>query len=240
MPRVEARPARPEDTEEYTVENAAVALSWSGGKDSALALAELRASGVHVVKLLVNVVDCVDRVSMHEVRVELVHRQAAALGLACHEIRLPRRPSNAEYDAAIAAAMKDLRAERISGVAFGDLHLADVRDYREQRFAELGIEALFPLWGRDTSELMRAFLGRGYRAVVVCVDTEQIDASFCGRHVDERLLTDLPPGADPAGENGEYHTFVFGGPGFEDDVAFRAGHQMTKGGRFRYQDLMPG
>lgn len=221
------------------MENGPVALSWSGGKDSALTLAELRATGVDVAELLTNVTADVDRIAMHGVRTELVQRQAAALDLAYREIRVPVHASNAEFDEITAAAVKALRADGVDLLAFGDLHLADVRAYREKQLAPLGIEVLFPLWDHDSAALMEELLGNGYRAVVVCVDTEQLDASFCGRHVNKNFLADLPAHIDPAGENGEFHTFVFDGPIFSEQVRFRAGEQMTKIDRFRYQDLLP-
>lgn len=217
--------------------NGPVALSWSGG--SALTLAELRTTGVDVAELLINVTADVDRIAMHGMRTELVQRQAAALGLAYREIRVPEHASNAEFEDITAAAMKALHADGVDLLAFGDLHLADVQDYREKQLAPLGIEVLFPLWGRDTAALMEELLGNGYRAVVVCVDTEQLDASFCGRHVNEDFLADLPADIDPAGENGEFHTFVFDGPIFSERVRFHPGEQMTKIDRFRYQDLLP-
>ncbi len=214
-----------------------VALSWSGGKDSLLALAALRARGVDVVELLVNVVDDTGRAVMHDVPAELVREQASALGIGCREIRLPAQASNAEYEATVATAMRALRADGVTRVAFGDLHLADVRTYREAQLDALGTEAVFPLWGRDTARLMAEFLREGHRAIVVCVDTEQLDGSYCGRDVNERFLADLPAGVDPAGENGEYHTFVFDSPLFAHEVGFRTGEQVTKMNRFRYQEL---
>lgn len=219
------------------VESGPVALAWSGGKDSLLALAELTAHGVDVAELLINVVDSTSHAVMHDVPAELLHEQAAALGLPCREIRLPEHASNTEYEAAVATAMRALRADGVTRVAFGDLHLTDVRAYREAQLGVLGIEALFPLWGRDTTHLMAQLLREGHRAVVVCVDTDQLDGAYCGRDVDDRFLTGLPAEVDPAGENGEYHTFVFASPLFARAVGIRRGEQTTKLGRFRYQDL---
>ena len=214
-------------------------LSWSGGKDSALALDVLRAGATPVSGLLTTVTDGVERVSMHGVRRTLVHAQAAALGLPVHEVRLSQASSNAEYDRAMAGALARLRDEGVDRIAFGDLHLAEVRAYRESRLTGSGVTPLFPVWGEDTATFVGAFVEVGYRAVVVCVDGEQLDPAFCGRELDERFLADLPADVDPAGENGEYHTFVYDGPPFPAPIAWRPGEQVTRGGRFRYQDLLP-
>ncbi|MDV6014077.1 ATP-binding protein [Haloechinothrix sp. LS1_15] len=212
-----------------------VALSWSGGKDSALTLAELTAAGMAVRALLVT--DTGGQVTMHGVPIELVQRQADALGLPLYRVRLPAEASNTTYESAMAGAITTLGEAGISRLAFGDVHLAEVRAYRERRLSGLGAELLFPLWHRNTGELMRTLLARRHRAVVACVDLQQLDASFCGRQVDERFLAELPNGVDPAGEHGEYHTFVTDGPDFAEPVPVRLGPCVTHEGRFRYQTL---
>ncbi|SNR89796.1 MJ0570-related uncharacterized domain-containing protein [Haloechinothrix alba] len=214
-----------------------VALSWSGGKDSALALAALRAAGAEVRTLVVTTT--AGRLGMHRVRADLVRRQARALGVPVRWVDLPEWPSNAAYDTAMSETIDGLLREGVTQLAFGDVHLADVRAYREERLIPLGVRLLFPLWGRDTRELIDTVLDRGYRAVTVCVDTSRLEASFCGRTVDAGFLADLPDGVDPAGENGEYHTFVSDGPDFAGPVRFRLGAQETRLDRFRYQDLLP-
>lgn len=217
-----------------------VLLSWSGGKDSALALRALRDDpAVAIAGLLTTVTAGYDRISMHGVRLSLLDAQARALGLPVTRVRLSPESSNSRYEAAMAAALARARTAGVQRVAFGDLFLADIRAYREAQLEAAGMTATFPVWGRDTREFARDVVEGGFRAVVVCVDTDQLDPSFCGRPYDQEFLADLPPGADPCGENGEFHTFVYTGPGFACPVAFRHGEQVTRDGRFRYQDLLP-
>ncbi|HYH82133.1 MAG TPA: hypothetical protein VEX86_20160 [Longimicrobium sp.] len=216
-------------------------LSWSGGKDSTLALDALRASGEHApIVLLTSVTAGYERVSIHGVRRELLRRQAAALGLPLHEFELQPESSNEAYDAALAAALGEVRTRfDATRVAYGDLYLEEIRRYREERLAALGFEAVFPLWGRDTAALAREFVDRGFQARLVCVDTTQLDAGFAGRAFDAALLADLPAGVDPCGENGEFHTFVGGGPGFAAPVAYEVGEVVMRLERFAYCDLVP-
>jgi uncharacterized protein (TIGR00290 family) len=216
-------------------------LSWSGGKDSTLALDALRASGGHApIVLLTSVTSEYDRIAIHGVRRELLRTQAAALGLPLHEFELRPQCTNAEYESAFSSALVEVR-ERYGArrIAFGDLFLEDVRRYREERVAPLGFEPLFPLWGRDTAALARELVARGFRARLVCVDTTQLDAGFAGREYDARLLADLPAAVDPCGENGEFHTFVSGGPGFSSDVEHEVGEVVLRMERFAYRDLLP-
>ena len=216
-------------------------LSWSGGKDSALALDALRASGEHApIVLLTSVTAGYDRISIHGVRRELLRAQVEALGLPLHELTLQPECSNEAYDAALATALEALRARYgARRVAFGDLFLEDVRRYREERVGALGFEPVFPLWGMDTAALAGSFIARGFQARLVCVDTTQLDARFTGRAYDAALLDDLPRTVDPCGENGEFHTFVTAGPGFDTAVAYDVGEVVLRGGRFAYCDLVP-
>jgi len=216
-------------------------LSWSGGKDSTLALDALRASGRHApIVLLTSVTAGYERIAIHGVRRTLLRAQAAALGLPLHEFELRPGCTNAEYEAAFATALAEVR-ERFGArrIAFGDLFLEDVRRYREERVIPLGFEPIFPLWGMDTAALARDFIARGWGARLVCVDTTQIAASFAGRAYDAALLADLPATADPCGENGEFHTFVGGGPGFAHAVAYEVGEVVMRMERFAYCDLVP-
>jgi uncharacterized protein (TIGR00290 family) len=214
-----------------------VLLSWSGGKDSALALHALRQTpGVEVAGLLTTVTEDYDRISMHGVRRTLLERQAAEAGLPLHIVRIPHECTNEIYEERMTAVLSGIRDAGIRRVAFGDLFLEDLRAYRESRLASFGMEAIFPVWGRDTAELARDFLRLGFGAVLVCVDTESLAAAFAGRSFDESLLRDLPPGVDPCGENGEFHTFVHAGPVFRAPVPFRLG-EVENRGRFQYCDL---
>ncbi|MBE7491136.1 MAG: adenine nucleotide alpha hydrolase [Planctomycetes bacterium] len=215
-----------------------VMLSWSSGKDSAWTLHTLRQQGVAVTGLLTTVNVTHDRVAMHAVRRELLRAQADAAGLPLHEVELPWPCSNEIYEQQMARACAQARSRGVTHMAFGDLFLADVRKYREDRLAPTGLQPLFPLWGRDTARLARDMVGGGLRAVLTCVDPAQIDAKFAGREFDARLLAELPPGCDPCGERGEFHTFVFEGPMFRVPLAVKAGPVVTRDG-FVFADLLP-
>ena len=219
-----------------------VALSWSGGKDSALTLQHLRASGEHeVVVLLTSVTREYDRVSIHGVRRALLAAQAEALGLPLIEVWLEPKSSDAAYQRAFLDAL-DVLAERhpaVRHVAFGDLYLRDVRDYRDRLLANTPYRGLYPLWERPTRALADSFVADGFEATLVCVDETQIDAHFAGRRFDRTLLADLPASADPCGENGEFHTFVHGGPIFSRAIPVIPGERVQREGRFTYCDLLP-
>jgi uncharacterized protein (TIGR00290 family) len=218
-----------------------IALSWSGGKDSALALDALRASGETVVALLTSVTREYDRVSIHGVRRTLLDAQAAALGLPLIEVVLEPKSSDAAYQRAFTDAL-DVLAERhpeVRGIAFGDLYLRDVRDYRDRLLADTPFHGVYPLWGRPTRELAESFIADGFRATLVCVDETQLDAGFAGRTFDRALLDALPASADPCGENGEFHTFVSDGPIFEHPIAIVRGEIVRREDRFSYCDLLP-
>ncbi len=197
-----------------------VALAWSGGKDSALALGALRREGTKVAALLTTFTDDYDRVSMHGVRRALLRNQAAAVGIPLVEVGIPADCVIEVYAARMEAAFRSPPLADLDAVASGDLFLEDVRAYREERLASAGKSALFPLWGQDTGALARSFVEDGYEAYVVCVDTSRLDASFAGRKYDAAFLHDLPPGIDPCGENGEFHTFVHGGPIFAEPIHY--------------------
>jgi uncharacterized protein (TIGR00290 family) len=216
----------------------ACALSWSGGKDSALALWTLRRQQLEPEALITTVTEGYDRISMHGVRRELLARQADAVGISLVEIVIPPSCVNEVYEARMARAFSTAPLAGVEAVAFGDLFLEDVRAYREGRLAAAGKRGLFPLWGRDTGELAREFLAAGFEAILVCVDPRALDPSFAGRRYDERLLAELPPGVDPCGENGEFHTFVDAGPIFAEPIACAAGETVERGG-FVFCDLLP-
>jgi len=214
-------------------------LAWSSGKDSAWSLHALRAAGeVEVVGLLTTINEAFDRVAMHAVRTELLRAQAAATALPLWPVPIPWPCSNAEYEAAMAAAMARARAEGITQVAFGDLFLEDVRRYREERLAPIGITPLFPLWGTPTDALARRMVEAGLRARLTCVDPKSLDARFAGREFDAALLAELPPTVDPCGERGEFHTFAYDGPMFGRPVPVRAGEVVRRDG-FVFADLLP-
>ncbi|HZG41754.1 MAG TPA: hypothetical protein VEY93_02245 [Longimicrobium sp.] len=219
-----------------------IVLSWSGGKDSALALARLADDPrFDVVGLLTTVTAGYDRVSIHGVRRALLHAQAESIGLPVHEAVLQPESSNEAYDAALAEALGRLRERhpQVRRLAFGDIFLEDVRQYREQRITASGYGGVFPLWGEATDALAREVIRRGIEARLVCVDTEALPAAFAGRRYDDSLLADLPAGIDPCGENGEFHTFVSAGPGFRERIPYDVGEVVMRGERFAYCDLVP-
>ena len=215
-------------------------LSWSGGKDSALALHELLMDPtVDLRGLVTTVTDDYDRVSMHGVRTSLVAAQAAALEIPLWRVRIPPSATNDQYERAMVEALTALRRDEIEAIAFGDLFLTDVRAYRERLVAATGLRPVFPLWGRVTVDLAQRFVSSGFRAVVVCVDPRQIDVSYCGAEFDEALLAALPGSADPCGERGEFHTFVYDGPMFRQPIAAQRGAVVEREGFF-FCDLLPG
>ncbi len=216
-------------------------MSWSGGKDSALALAALQDDPAYrVVALLTTVTSGYDRISIHGVRRALLAAQARSIGLPVHEVVLEPQSSNAAYDAALERALADVRGRYpgVRRIAYGDLFLEDVRRYREERLPALGFEAAFPIWQRPTDALAREFIDRGFEARLVCVDTTQLDAAFAGRPFDTALLRDLPSAVDPCGERGEFHTFVSAGPCFTTPVSYDVGDVVLRDGRFAFCDLL--
>jgi uncharacterized protein (TIGR00290 family) len=215
-----------------------VAVSWSGGKDSALTLWTLRRRRLEPEALITTVTESYERISMHGVRRELLARQSAALGVPLVEVVIPPVCANEIYEARMAKAFAAAPLSGVEAVAFGDLFLEDVRAYREERLAAAGKRGLFPLWGCDTARLAREFLDAGFKATLVCVDPHALDPDLAGRRYDEQLLAELPPGVDPCGENGEFHTFVFAGPIFAEPVACAAGEIVERDG-FVFCDLAP-
>ncbi|MHB2033968.1 MAG: Dph6-related ATP pyrophosphatase [Gemmatimonadaceae bacterium] len=215
------------------------AFSWSGGKDSSLALQAVLAEGrFQVTRLVTTVTEAYDRVSMHGVRTELLRAQARAVGFPLHEIRLPVVVTGEVYENAMREHFGALAAQGVKHVLFGDLFLEDIRAYRERQTAQLGMTCEFPLWMRDTRRLAEEFVEQGFRAVLVSVDPKAIDPSFCGRELDRDLLRDLPPECDPCGENGEFHTFVYDGPILANPVPVHKGEVVERSG-FYYCDLLP-
>jgi uncharacterized protein (TIGR00290 family) len=214
------------------------ALSWSGGKDSALTLRALRAQGLEPEALITTVTDTYERISMHGVRRALVERQADATGIPLVAIRIPQTCINEVYEQRMAEGFASPPLSDIEAVAFGDLFLEDVRCYREQRLTANGRRGLFPLWGRDTTALAQEFIAAGFAAFVVCLDPRALDASFAGRSYDAQFLADLPSGVDPCGENGEFHTFVHSGPVFTEPVGCETGEIVLRDG-FVFCDLLP-
>ena len=219
-----------------------VAVSWSTGKDSLMALLRALSSGKEVVCLLTTLTEGYNRVTMHGLRRELLHAQSSSIGLPVFEVWIPPNAPNEVYEERMGRALTELRERHgVDGVVFGDIWLEDVRKYREERMRGTGVEPLFPLWGEDPAGLVEEFLRLGYRAVINVVDASQLDPSrFLGRTITFELIEELSAsGKDPAGERGEYHTFVYDGPAFSRPVAFRTGDVVVRDGRFHFVDLIP-
>lgn len=215
-------------------------VSWSSGKDAAWALHMVRRHGdLEVAGLLSSINAEFRRVSMHGVRVELLEQQARAAGLPLLTVELPWPCSNAEYEKRMGAACARLREERVEAVVFGDLFLEDVRQYREKQLAATGLEPIFPLWGLDTRALVRQMLDGGLRARISCLDPARVDRSLAGAELTARVVQSLPPGVDPCGENGEFHTFVFDAPVFARALDVTPGEVVQRDG-FVYADLLAG
>lgn len=215
----------------------AIALAWSGGKDSALALRALLGEGVRVAALLTTVTEGYDRVSMHGVRRALLRRQAEAVDLPLVEITIPPDCVNAVYEERMARALASPPLDAVAAVAFGDLFLEDVRAYREERLARAAKRALFPLWGSDTSRLADEFLAAGFAATVCCLDPRRLERRLSGHPYDAAFVAGLPADVDPCGEHGEFHTFVWDGPLFREPVTCRPGEVVERDG-FVFCDLL--
>jgi len=215
-----------------------ILFCWSGGKDSAMALHTLlQRSDIQIAALLTTVTEGYERISMHGVRRDLLERQAQSIGLPLHEVRIPPQCVNPVYEARMEAALRISLEKGVRKVAFGDIFLEDLRAYREKNLARLGMTAIFPIWKRDTRELIRSFHASGFRAVAVCVDPKILAPSFAGRELDESFFRDLPPHADPCGENGEFHSFVFDGPIFHSPISVRTGEIVNRDG-FVFCDIL--
>jgi uncharacterized protein (TIGR00290 family) len=216
-----------------------VLFSWSGGKDSAMALhALLRDPEFNVIGLLTTVTEGYERISMHGVRRELLQRQAESIGLPLEEVRIPPQCVNPVYESRMGEAVLRFRDRGVLHVGFGDIFLEDLRAYREKKLASAGMNALFPLWKVDTRELASRFIRDDFRAITVCLDPAKLPSSFAGRELDSTFFSQLPPNVDPCGENGEFHTFVFAGPIFRSPISVNRG-QIVERESFVFCDLLP-
>jgi len=217
-----------------------VLFIWSGGKDSALALYELRKTQRYgIAALLTTVTEDYDRISMHGVRRALLEQQALSLNIPLDIAYITKDSSNEEFEARMKEKLLQYKSRGISSVVFGDIFLEDLRKYREDNLAQVGMQALFPIWKWDTDELAHTFIALGFKAVITCVDSQSLDKKFVGRAFDKRFLSELPPGVDPCGENGEFHSFVHAGPIFSESICFRKGEVVLRDNRFCFCDLVP-
>jgi len=214
-------------------------LSWSGGKDSSLALYEIQKANNHrVAALLTTITEDYDRISMHGVRRALLEQQAEALDIPLRKILIPKESTNAIYESRMRVLLEEGLREGVDTVAFGDIFLEDLKIYREKNLAQLGMKGLFPIWKRDTAELAQTFIKLAFKAVLTCVDTAILDPSFAGRAYDQDLLRDLPSKVDPCGENGEFHSFAFDGPIFKHKINHTLG-EVVQRDHYCFCDLVP-
>lgn len=217
-----------------------ILIAWSGGKDSAFALYELlKSHRYEVVSLLVTITSDYDRVSMHGVRRELIEKQALALDLPLELVFIPKNCTNEEYEKRMGEKMFCYKNKGVEKVAFGDIFLEDVREYRERNLASVGMRGVFPIWGKASRELAESFIEMGFKAVTTCVDGMVLTMDFVGREFDREFISSLPPESDPSGENGEFHTFVYDGPIFKEKVEFKRGEIVLREDRFYFCDLLP-
>jgi len=215
-----------------------IVLSWSGGKDCTLALYYLKQQAIfEVAYLLTTITETYQRISMHGVRYELLEQQAAALEIPLITVPIPPYCTNEEYENRMLQVLSRLKKVGIETYGFGDIFLTDVREYRENQLRRLDLKAIFPLWGISSAYLARQFTVLGFKAVLTCVDTLQLDASCAGSEYDRKLLRKIPPKIDPCGENGEFHTFVYDGPIFTHPLKIRKGEQVMRENRFCFCDL---
>jgi uncharacterized protein (TIGR00290 family) len=204
-------------------------FNWSGGKDSALALYHAQKNGQYSIdRLVTNINGKHRRISMHGVREELLELQAEAIGLPLQKIMLPEEPSMQEYESRMKENLEKLKEEEFTHAFFGDIFLEDLKKYREEQLAKVDITAVFPLWKRDTVELMHEFIDLGFKTILVCIRTDLLPYEFAGRIIDKEFLKDLPKNVDACGENGEFHTFVFDGPIFKNPVNIKTGEKVFR------------
>jgi len=214
-------------------------LSWSGGKDSALALYEIQKNqGYEIVSLLTTFTKDYDRVSLHGTRRILLERQAESIGLPLHKIFIPKKASSEEYEQKMKKSLVKFQESGVSEVIFGDIFLEDLRKFREEKLSQVGMRAAFPIWKKDTRKLAHQFVELGFKAIVTCVDTKILAKKFAGRTIDEQLLAELPPAVDSCGENGEFHSFVSEGPIFRETIPYKLGKAVLRENRFFYFDLI--
>jgi len=217
-----------------------VIFSWSGGKDSSLALYEIQKSGKYEIRSLITTVTAdYDRVSMHGLRTSLLEEQARNLDIPLQKVLISKNASNDEYESNFNEVLLKYKESGISQIVFGDLFLEEIKKYRENLLQKVDMECVFPIWKRDTTKLAYEFIDLGFKAITVCVDSEVLGEEFAGREFNEQFLNDLPEGIDPCGENGEFHTFVHYGPIFKKPINHRMGEIVLRDERFYYCDILP-
>lgn len=215
-------------------------LSWSGGKDSALALNRIKNDeNYRLVAFLTSLTEDYNRISMHGIRQILLERQVESLGLPLESVYISKNSSNEEYESKMRSVLNKFIKNGVTSVVFGDVHLEDVRKYREENLSRIGMKAVFPLWGSDTSDLATEFIDLGFKAIITCIDSKFLDKKLVGREFDKAFLSELPTNVDPCGEKGEFHSFVYAGPIFKKEISFKKGRIVRRNNRFFFCDLIP-
>jgi uncharacterized protein (TIGR00290 family) len=218
-----------------------ILISWSGGKDSSLALYEIQKSrDYEVAALITTITSDYDRVSMHGLRTILLDKQASSLNIPLEKVFISKNASNDEYESRLKEVLLKYKQLGIRDVVFGDLFLEEIKEYREDLLGKIGMECVFPIWKRDTVKLAKKFIELGFKAITVCVDSNVLGKEFAGREFDEHFLDDLPKAIDPCGENGEFHTFTYDGPVFNTPISHELGKIVLRDERFYYCDILPG
>ena len=217
-----------------------ILLSWSGGKDSTLVLYQLSNDSNYKIKsLITTVTDNFDRISMHGVRTSLLDRQASSLEINVEKVVISQNSSNEEYESSLEKILLKYKKTGVRVVAYGDIFLEDIKNYRINHLKKLSMTAIFPIWKENSQKLASKFINLGFKAVVVCVDSKHLNKDYVGKEFDNSFLSELPPQTDPCGENGEFHTFVYDGPIFNSPVSFNIGETVLRDNRFYYCDLVP-
>ena len=217
-----------------------IIFCFSGGKDSSMSIHKIRQQGNYeIAVLLTTVTKDYDRTSMHGIRTSILAQQANAMGLPLEIVYISKESDNAHYEHQMRTILQKYFDQGIRKVAFGDIFLEDLKQYRQDQLAQMQMQAIFPIWKIDTKELARDFIAAGFKARITCVDTEVLDRAFAGRTFDEQFLADLPEGIDPCGENGEFHSFVYDGPIFESAISHEKGEIVLRENRFCFCDVIP-
>ncbi|MBI4706511.1 MAG: diphthine--ammonia ligase [Candidatus Omnitrophica bacterium] len=217
-----------------------IIFAWSGGKDSAMALYELKKNRDYEISaLLTTITEDYSRISMHGVREILLEQQADSLGLPLEKIYITKKSSNEEYETKMRDTLIRYQSNGVFSVAFGDIFLEDLKKYREGNLLKIGMKGIFPVWKRNSFELANTFIDLGFKAVITCIDSKVLDKAFAGRNFDKQFLSELPPNVDPCGENGEFHSFVYEGPIFSKRILYEKGEVVLRDNRYYFCDLMP-
>lgn len=214
-------------------------FSWSGGKDSALALQRiLNDDNYEIISLITTVTGGYNRISMHGITIDLLEEQVKSIGLPLYKITIPQQCSNEDYNNSMQKAMNYFLKQGVKTVVFGDIFLEDVKNYRIKQLSQVGMETIFPLWGDKTNKISNEFIDKGFKTIISCVDTRIIDQSFSGRIYDKNFLNDLPITCDPCGENGEFHSFVYDGPIFSFKISIKTGIKTLRDKHFYFTDIV--